>query len=383
MALFKPYKITSNQLASLPIVDGQFIVASDTGQMWIDEGSKRTEIPIHDSIDLSNYITETELTAALAEEASARQKQDNLLQDEIEAKLSSSDLIQGDNITIDYDEVSGQVTLSATDTNTTYVAGNGLSLSGNTFSIKPSNNLSGATQVEYDSGMTSGLGAGSIVTLKHSVNANGMYDHKIYFSGGEFTEDETNGYDVCLKDNGIAGTKLKNKTITADKIADGVIPEVTDPVTYSLSKSGSTITLTGSDGSKTSVTDADTNTTYSAMEGATSSAAGTTGLVPAPAAGYNTRYLRGDGTWAAVVASTADKLTTARTITLTGDITGSTSFDGSDNCSIATTLAANSVTANEIASGAVGLSELSSAVGTVAVQSSTPTDSHVKLWIKV
>lgn len=42
-------------------------------------------------------------------------------------------------------------------------------------------------------------------------------------------------------------------------------------VTYSLSKSGSTITLTGSDGSTTSVTDSDTNTTYS---NATTSSAG-------------------------------------------------------------------------------------------------------------
>ena len=41
----------------------------------------------------------------------------------------------------------------------------------------------------------------------------------------------------------------------------------------------------------------DTNTTYSAMQGATSSAAGKTGLVPAPAAGAATRYLRSDGTW--------------------------------------------------------------------------------------
>lgn len=40
-----------------------------------------------------------------------------------------------------------------------------------------------------------------------------------------------------------------------------------------------------------------TNTTYSAMTGATSSAAGTTGLVPAPAAGKQTSFLRGDGTW--------------------------------------------------------------------------------------
>ncbi len=40
-----------------------------------------------------------------------------------------------------------------------------------------------------------------------------------------------------------------------------------------------------------------TNTTYSAMKGATSSAAGTAGLVPAPAAGTQGKYLRGDGTW--------------------------------------------------------------------------------------
>lgn len=37
--------------------------------------------------------------------------------------------------------------------------------------------------------------------------------------------------------------------------------------------------------------------TYSNMKGATSTAAGTAGLVPAPAAGAATRYLRSDGTW--------------------------------------------------------------------------------------
>ena len=41
----------------------------------------------------------------------------------------------------------------------------------------------------------------------------------------------------------------------------------------------------------------DTNTTYSPMTGATASAAGAAGLVPAPAAGKQTSYLRGDGTW--------------------------------------------------------------------------------------
>lgn len=42
---------------------------------------------------------------------------------------------------------------------------------------------------------------------------------------------------------------------------------------------------------------ADNNTTYSVFKAATASAAGGTGLVPAPAAGAQAKYLRADGTW--------------------------------------------------------------------------------------
>lgn len=41
----------------------------------------------------------------------------------------------------------------------------------------------------------------------------------------------------------------------------------------------------------------DTNTTYGNMVGASASAAGKAGLVPAPAANNQSKYLRGDGTW--------------------------------------------------------------------------------------
>ena len=41
----------------------------------------------------------------------------------------------------------------------------------------------------------------------------------------------------------------------------------------------------------------DTNTTYTNMGAASASAAGSAGLVPAPAAGKQTSFLRGDGTW--------------------------------------------------------------------------------------
>ena len=64
----------------------------------------------------------------------------------------------------------------------------------------------------------------------------------------------------------------------------------------------------------------DIDTTYSNMVGATASAAGKAGLVPAPAAGAQAKYLRGDGTWqtppdnytvfAGVIQATATSFTT-------------------------------------------------------------------------
>ena len=102
----------------------------------------------------------------------------------------------------------------------------------------------------------------------------------------------------------------------------------------------------------------------------------------------HSNYLTTSGTAAA-----ATKLATARTIALSGDVTGSASFNGTANATISAQIAANAVTANEIASGAVGsaelasnavtLAKLGSDVGTVAVQSSTPTDTNVKLWIQI
>ena len=44
------------------------------------------------------------------------------------------------------------------------------------------------------------------------------------------------------------------------------------------------------------------NVNISDMEGATATVNGAAGLVPAPAAGNNTRYLRSDGTWASITA---------------------------------------------------------------------------------
>lgn len=59
----------------------------------------------------------------------------------------------------------------------------------------------------------------------------------------------------------------------------------------------------------TAVWGADKDTTYSVMKGATSSAAGSSGLVPAPASGKQGQYLRGDGVWATPTNTTYSEAT--------------------------------------------------------------------------
>lgn len=64
-----------------------------------------------------------------------------------------------------------------------------------------------------------------------------------------------------------------------------------------LSVSGRTITFTKGDGTTGTITTQDTNTTYGNFKGATASADGGSGLVPAPTKGNEGKYLKADGTW--------------------------------------------------------------------------------------
>ena len=63
------------------------------------------------------------------------------------------------------------------------------------------------------------------------------------------------------------------------------------------SVSGTTVTVSYGDGTTSTFTTQDTNTTYNDVKGATATVAGGAGLVPAPAAGAQAKFLRGDGTW--------------------------------------------------------------------------------------
>lgn len=111
---------------------------------------------------------------------------------------------------------------------------------------------------------------------RDDANTNTAHAHTV----GAGLEIEGNG--------GISGTtKYSLKVATSSEIG-GVKPGTTSGKTYGVA--------VAADGSMT-VNVPWENTKYSDMTGATASAAGTHGLVPAPAAGKQTSFLRGDGTW--------------------------------------------------------------------------------------
>lgn len=125
---------------------------------------------------------------------------------------------------------------------------------------------------------------------------------------------------VILPASRAAGIYFDDDSVLQDYVAsEGVMnkalgdkngKDLTSYVT-GLSVNGRTITFTRGNGTSGTIQTQDTNTTYSAFKGATSSAAGGTGLVPAPTAGQQTRFLRGDGTWQTPPNTTYSNATTS------------------------------------------------------------------------
>lgn len=105
--------------------------------------------------------------------------------------------------------------------------------------------------------------------------------------------------------------KLSTTGTAAKATADGNGQNIADTYIKSLSVNGKVITYTKGDGGTGTITTQDTNTTYSVFKAATSSAAGGSGLVPAPAAGAQSKFLRADGTWQTPTNTTYSNMTAA------------------------------------------------------------------------
>lgn len=91
-------------------------------------------------------------------------------------------------------------------------------------------------------------------------------------------------------------TNATNATNATKATQDSAGQTINTTYVKSVTASGRTVTVTKGNGTTSTFTTQDT--TYGNMSGATTSAAGKAGLVPAPATGANNRYLRSDGTWA-------------------------------------------------------------------------------------
>ena len=130
-----------------------------------------------------------------------------------------------------------------------------------------------------------------------------LADSKVSSNNGTMTF-PLDDYSVDFRRAGDEGnytvSLVTNKTLDNSKVYNTVIDKngkFLPEFIKGLSVSGKTITYTKGDGSTGTITTQDTNTTYSAFTKATSSAAGKAGLVPAPAAGAQAKFLRGDATW--------------------------------------------------------------------------------------
>ena len=135
----------------------------------------------------------------------------------------------------------------------------------------------GAKTSIFASGVKVNPSTGTVTATAFSGNLTGNVTGNVSGSSGSCTG------------NSATATKATNN-------ANG--KELTNTIIKGLSISGKTITYTQIDGNTGTLTTQDNNT-WTAMVGATSSSNGSVGYVNAvpPKDGYNTKYLRADGTW--------------------------------------------------------------------------------------
>ena len=146
-------------------------------------------------------------------------------------------------------------------------------------------------------------------SLKKLIDINRLreFKNKLVGAGSAYVQ-------TAAVDQTIAGTKTFSKPIvgsvtgssgsctgnaaTATKATqDSAGQQINTTYIKGLAVSGRTITYTKGDGSTGTITTQDTNT-WTAFKGATSSANGTAGYVPAPTKGNQNKFFKADGTWA-------------------------------------------------------------------------------------
>ena len=215
----------------------------------------------------------------------------------------------------------------------TYSAGTGLTLSGNEFSLATSGVEAGsygpATSISPAAGTAFSV---PYVTVDAMGRVTGIVSQNVTLPSGADTAQTATQANADSLNQNIASTYIKGLDVV-----------------------DSNIVLTRGNGDTQTVS---LGTTNSPFTGASAGAAGTTGLVPAPAQGYQDRYLRGDGSW---VELSLDGVTLANASTTNAGIVQL--YDGTDSSSVVLAPTANAVrttynlanTANTNASNALSI----------------------------
>lgn len=274
MAKVRFVKDTEAKINDAPVTDGTIYVSSDTGKMFVDNTDERDQIGIGYTLSKSgstitltgedgsvSTVTDANTTygdattsasglmsasdktklnnldstisAAIGEEASARQKQDQLLEQAIDDKLGADDIVAGSNVQVNHDEASGHVTISATDTK--YSAGAGLTLSGTEFGIADGGII--GRYLDDNCVMERNIVVGSVTSDKIpalAVTTPKLADNAVTA--------------IKMADDAVATRSIQDGAVTADKLAEGVIPEVPEVTLASLGVTATAQELNYTDG---------------------------------------------------------------------------------------------------------------------------------------
>ena len=149
-------------------------------------------------------------------------------------------------------------------------------------------------------------------------------NYKVIIQGDTGKFFAPNGFIGNLQGNADTATKATNNA-SGNELSNNIIK--------GLSVSGKVITYTKLDGSTGTITTQDTNT-WTAFKGATSSANGTAGYVPAPTKGNQDKFFKADGTWATPTNTTYSVATTSTNGLMSS--TDKTKLDGLSNYTLPT-----------------------------------------------
>lgn len=274
MAKVRFVKDTEAKINDAPVTDGTIYVSSDTGKMFVDNTDERDQIGIGYTLSKSgstitltgedgsvSTVTDANTTygnattsasglmsasdktklnnldstisAAIGEEASARQKQDQLLEQAIDDKLGADDIIAGSNVQVNHDDASGHITISATDTK--YTAGDGLTLSGTEFGIADGGII--GKYLDDNCVMERNIVVGSVTSDKIPALA---------ITTPKLADNAVTA--IKMANNAVATRSIQNGAVTADKLAEGVIPEIPEVTLASLGVTATAQELNYTDG---------------------------------------------------------------------------------------------------------------------------------------